>query len=90
MEEWEQDKIGLFVDERLIEDANAEERTADLYSAYQDWCRNNGYYTENARNFKASLASIGRIARKRPKAGGNMTTLLIGYKLNSDFTDFLE
>jgi putative DNA primase/helicase len=89
-EEWEQDKIGLFVDERLIEDANAEERTADLYSAYQDWCRNNGYYTENARNFKASLASIGRIARKRPKAGGNMTTLLIGYKLNSDFTDFLE
>lgn len=86
----ENDKIGLFVEERLIKDANAEERTADLYSAYQDWCRNNGYYTENARNFKSSLASIGRIARKRPKAGGGMTTLLVGYKLLDDFSDFLS
>jgi putative DNA primase/helicase len=86
----ENDKIGLFVEERLIKDANAEERTSALYFAYQSWCRDNGYYTENARNFKSSLASIGRIARKRPKAGGNMTTLLIGYKLNDDFTDFLE
>jgi putative DNA primase/helicase len=86
----ENDKIGLFVEERLIKDANAEERTSALYFAYQNWCRGNGYYTENARNFKSSLASIGRIARKRPKAGGGMTTLLIGYKLNDDFADFLE
>lgn len=86
----ENDKIGLFVEERLTKDANAEERTSALYFAYQSWCRDNGYYTENARNFKSSLASIGRIARKRPKAGGGMTTLLIGYKLNDDFTDFLE
>jgi putative DNA primase/helicase len=86
----ENDKIGLFVEERLTKDANAEERTSALYFAYQNWCRNNGYYTENARNFKSSLASIGRIARKRPKAGGGMTTLLIGYKLNDDFTDFLK
>ncbi|HHY08215.1 MAG TPA: nucleoside triphosphatase, partial [Corynebacteriales bacterium] len=86
----ENDKIGLFVEERLTKDANAEERTSALYFAYQNWCRDNGYYTENTRNFKSSLASIGRIARKRPKAGGNMTTLLIGYKLNDDFTDFLE
>lgn len=86
----ENDKIGLFVEERLTKDANAEERTSALYFAYQNWCRDNGYYTENARNFKYSLTSIGRIARKRPKAGGNMTTLLIGYKLNDDFIDFLE
>jgi putative DNA primase/helicase len=86
----ENDKIGLFVEERLSKDANAEERTSALYFAYQNWCRDNGYYTENARNFKSSLASIGRIARKRPKAGGGMTTLLIGYKLNDDFADFLE
>ena len=86
----ENDKIGLFVEEKLTKDANAEERTSALYFAYQNWCRDNGYYTENVRNFKSSLASIGRIARKRPKAGGGMTTLLIGYKLNDDFTDFLE
>ncbi len=86
----ENDKIGLFVEEKLIKDANAEERTSTLYFAYQNWCRDNGYYTENARNFKASLSSIGEIVRKRPKAGGEKTTLLIGYKLNNDFTDFLE
>lgn len=85
----ENDKIGLFVEERLTKDANAEERTSNLYFAYQNWCRDNGYYTENARNFKSSLASIGEIARKRPRKGGEKTTLFLGYKLNDDFTDFL-
>ncbi len=86
----ENDKIGLFVEERLTKDVNAEERTSNLYFAYQNWCRDNGYYTENARNFKSSLASIGQISRKRPKAGGGMTTLFLGYRLNDDFIDFLE
>lgn len=86
----ENDKIGLFVEERLTKDVNAEERTSNLYFAYQNWCRDNGYYTENTRNFKSSLASIGQIARKRPKAGGGMTTLFLGYRLNDNFTDFLE
>jgi len=39
----ENDKIGLFVEERLTKDANAEERTSALYFAYQNWCRDNGY-----------------------------------------------
>lgn len=38
----ENDKIGLFVEERLTKDANAEERTSALYFAYQNWCKDNG------------------------------------------------
>jgi putative DNA primase/helicase len=86
----ENDKIGLFVEERLTKDEGAEERTSNLYFAYQNWCRDNGYYTENARNFKSSLASIGEVVRKRPRKGGEKTTLFLGYRLNDDFTDFLE
>ncbi len=49
--------------------------------AYQGWCRENGYYPENARNFKSALANIGTIVRKRPRTGGDKTTMLIGYQL---------
>ncbi|MFZ2540091.1 MAG: phage/plasmid primase, P4 family, partial [Oscillospiraceae bacterium] len=77
----ENDKVGLFLEERLVEDGNCEERTADIYYAYQDWCRENGYYPENAKNFKISLSNAGKIIRKRPRCGGEKTTVFIGYKL---------
>lgn len=77
----ENDKMGQFIDERLIADGNGEERTSEIYFAYQEWCRENGYYPENARNFKAAVSSVGTIVRKRPRRGGDKTTLLIGYQL---------
>ena len=77
----ENDKVGLFIEERLIEDATCEERTSDIYFAYQSWCRENGYYAENARNFKAALSNVGEIVRKRPRSGGEKTTVFVGYKL---------
>jgi len=77
----ENDKVGLFFEERLVEDENCEERTAEIYYAYQSWCRENGYYAENARNFKAALTNVCRIERKRPKNGGEKTTVAVGWKL---------
>ena len=74
-------KVGLFIEERLIEDGSCEERTSDIYFAYQNWCRENGYYAENARNFKAALSNVGEIVRKRPRGGGEKTTVFVGYKL---------
>jgi hypothetical protein len=44
-------------------------------------CSANGCYSENARNFKQALTAIARVERKRPRSGGGMTTMLIGYKL---------
>lgn len=85
----ENDKFGQFVDECLEVDATYEERTSHIYSEYQSWCYANGYYCENAKNFKAELSTIGTIVRKRPKVGGDKTTLLLGYKLlkRNDFLD---
>ena len=77
----ENDKVGQFIDECLEPNGNCEERTSSIYGAYQNWCRDNGYYPENVRNFKAALSNIGTIVRKRPRGTGEKTTLLIGYKL---------
>ena len=77
----ENDKIGLFIEEQLTEDINGEERTAALYEAYRTWCYANGYYVENARNFNSALSNAGQVIRKRPRAGGEKTTLFLGYTL---------
>ena len=78
------DKIALFIDDALEVSPDSEERTADVYNRYQRWCRDNGCYSENARNFKQALTSIARVERKRPQAGGGLTTVLIGYKLSDE------
>ena len=61
----------------------------DIRDAVEDklnqWCEENGCYAENARNFNLELRKFGEVVRRRPKAGGEKTTLLIGYRLKDDF-----
>jgi len=75
------DKVAQFIEEMLTPEAHAEERTADVYAAYTKWCKRNGCYAEGSRNFNQALKSVARLERKRPRTGGNMTTILIGFKL---------
>ncbi|MEJ9279940.1 primase-like DNA-binding domain-containing protein [Ureibacillus thermosphaericus] len=77
-------KIALLFEDALEESPNSEVRTSEVYDRYQRWCSANGCYSENARNFKQALSAITREERKRPRSGGGMTTLLIGYKLAND------
>ena len=79
------DKTAQFAEERLEPEENAEVRTALLYAEYRKWCDENGCYSENARNFNLELRKFGEVVRRRPKAGGEKTTLLIGYRLRDDF-----
>ena len=79
--EHESDKIRLFADECLEEQDGNEVRTSSVYQEYRSWCSENGCYPENSRNFNQALRSIGTIVRKRPKGGGEKTTVLIGYRL---------
>jgi hypothetical protein len=37
------------------------------------------------KNFKQGLMTQGSVVRKRPRGGGSETTMLIGFKLVSDF-----
>ena len=78
---YESDKIAQFAEERLEEDANAETRTSEVYSSYRQWCADNGCYAENNRNFNHELRKFATVVRRRPRKGGEKTTLLVGYKL---------
>jgi len=83
------DKISLFADERLIEDALSDIKTAEVYTVYHSWCIENGCYPESRKNFNQALRNFGNVTRKRPSAGGDKTTVLTGYRLACDdpFTD---
>ena len=83
--EADSDKIRCFADDCLEKIDGAEERTADVYRAFQIWCRDNGYHPEGMRAFKQLLLSFAQVVRKRPKSGGTTTTILSGYRLISDF-----
>jgi putative DNA primase/helicase len=78
-------KTLLFVEDCMEEGANYEDYTANVYDKYRIWCTDNGQYAESMRNFKQSLSSIMEVKRKRPRIGGEKTTMVIGYKLASDF-----
>ena len=69
----------------MEEGAVYEERTADVYSKYKLWCIENGQYAESMKNFKQSLSAVMEVKRKRPKSGGEKTTMVIGYRLVSEF-----
>lgn len=85
------DKIAQFAEDCLVPDPRAETKTSELYDAYRTWCAGNGCYVENNKNFIAELRKfdVGKVIRKRPKTGGEKTTVLIGYTLR-EAVEFLK
>ena len=81
------DKMALFAEETLIPDEKGEVLTSVLYARYKDWCQENGYYAEGMKNFKQSLQTFAQVVRKRPKGGGEKTTVLLGYRLSLEFAE---
>ena len=79
------DKMVLFFEDNLVADDTAEELTSTIYARYKGWCKDNGCYAEGMKNFKQGLEAFAPVVRKRPKHGGEKTTLLIGYRLVSEF-----
>ncbi len=77
--------MGLFFEDNLGEDAAAEEPTSKVYARYKGWCQENGCYPESMKNFKQGLQAFAQVVRKRPKYGGEKTTMLIGYRLFTEF-----
>ena len=63
-----------------MKDETAELRTSAAYQLYAKWCEENGYSSENQKNFKNAIGVHFKIARKRPKDGGGMTTVIVGCK----------
>ena len=80
------DKMILFMED-CMEQGDFEERTSSVYRRYKDWCAENGHYAESMKNFKQSLETVATVVRKRPKGGGEKTTMVTGYRLLSDFLE---
>ena len=77
------DKIGRFVDEEMEPEPLAETRTGEIYPRYKAWCERNGFFPENAANFKSSLANIATVTKRRPSGSSrnvNAVSLLLGYR----------
>ena len=83
--EHDSNKTLLFIEDCLEEGTDYEERTSEVYNRYKSWCIENGQYAESMKNFKQSLSAVVEVKRKRPKYGGEKTTMVIGYRLISDF-----
>lgn len=79
------DKMVMFFEDNLVADDAAEELTSTVYARYKGWCQENGYFPEGMKNFKQGLQAFAQIVRKRPKHGGEKTTVLLGYRLFSEF-----
>ncbi|MEL7610614.1 MAG: phage/plasmid primase, P4 family [Bacillota bacterium] len=82
------DKIARFLDEEMEAHVLYEARTADVYARYKQWCSANGFFPENAANFKVSLSGIGQIVQKRPAGSGrdaSPVSLFLGYRLKHQF-----
>lgn len=76
------DKMARFVNEMLAKDSESDVRTADVYTAYKEWCQINGYQAGSIVTFKADLKRLVPVVEnKRPREGGSPTTLIEGYRL---------
>lgn len=86
------DNLTRFVEDCLVQDPQGEATTTAVYSAYQDWCRDNGQQYESLTNFKRGLEGFATIKRKRPQGGprtANPLMMVLGYRLIiKDFEEF--
>ena len=75
------DYIGQFIAARLEKSSGYEVGTAAVWNVYKDWCEKYGYYRENPKNFNTAMSRQFRVVRKRPRDGGNTTSMFIGCRL---------
>lgn len=76
------DKMGQFFDENIHEKQGSELRRAAVYKRYQEWCQENGYRAEAAKNLNAEIEKRYRVEKKRPDDGVGSSTPMV---LNVEF-----
>lgn len=79
----ESDLIAQFVDDCLIADTSEELRMSDVFNKYKSWCLINKQPQENQTAFKASIQHHATVLRRRPRTGGEKTTLMTGFRFKN-------
>lgn len=75
------DKIARFIADEMEQGTEYEVRTAEAFERYKSWCSINLYRAGSSGKFNEEMAAYAVIDRRRPKSGGEKTTLILGYKL---------
>ncbi|MCD7825515.1 MAG: phage/plasmid primase, P4 family [Clostridiaceae bacterium] len=86
----ESDRIGQFIAAWLEEGEAYEVRTAAVYNMYKNWCVDNGYRSENVKNFNKALGLKFELVKRRPRDGGEKTALVLGCRLRPDEDAIVE
>ena len=68
------DKMGQFFDECIEEKEGSELRRGAIYTRYKEWCGENGYRAEAAKNLNQEIEKRYKTARKRPNDGASSST----------------
>lgn len=77
------DDITRFMDDELISDFRSEERTADVYDRYKEWCERNGFHQKSIKTFSQDLKQRNvTVLIKRPVNGGNPCSVIIAKRLS--------
>lgn len=86
----ESDKISQFASACLVEAKGSELRSQAIYNRYKEWCSENNYRPEGQGNFKKSFLKNHTEVRRRPKDGGEKTTLTLDVEFvkEDDDTEF--
>lgn len=75
------DKIAQFIDEELEAGPEYEVRSSEAFAQYKYWCGQNGYHYGSDRTWRDDMKRLVVFERRRPKTGGDKTTLIRGYRL---------
>lgn len=78
------DRIGQFIEAWLEDGETYEVRSSAAYKRYSDWCKENNYNAENVKNFKTAMQQKYFFDRRRPKDGGDKTSMIIGCRLREE------
>ena len=80
----ESDRIGQFIEAWIEEGEAYEVLSSAVFRCYTEWCKEYNYSAENAKNFKTAMEKRFTYVRRRPKSGGDKTTLILGCKLRKE------
>lgn len=81
------DKIGNFISECLTK-TGKNSKAKDVYEVYSEWCRENGFGTENKSNFYAELKTKGLFTTSGTIDGKTVKNIVKGYTIESEFLKY--
>ncbi len=78
------DKFMRFLMDEFVREPNAETQLSAAFDRFKEWCEENGFQTENNKNFKAGISMATTVRKKRlasMSSADSPVMTLEGYRL---------